>query len=117
MNTQETKDKALHEIFSRIDSSPLPDRLNTRIMQKVRRAQKKKELRNILIVFSVSAVMLGLSFYVLVHYLSFDPAKIFGTPLKQFFSLSFPKISAFTALLIPVLFLLWADYGFRKRYR
>lgn len=76
MNREELNDKALQEIFKRISASPLPEKLNRQIMQKVQKARKRRELRNIAIVVFTSIAMLVSACYVLIHYLDFNPVEV-----------------------------------------
>lgn len=83
MEKEELKDKALHNLFTKLSEEELPSCFNERIMQKVYREQKRKEWRNLLIVSLTSVCMLVAAIYTLVHYLSFSFANTFGGIFKK----------------------------------
>lgn len=117
MKQEELNDKALHEIFRRVSENPLSDDLNARIMQKIYRVQKKKEIRNLIVVSLISALMVAFAVYILTHYLSFDLRRTFATVIKGITAVPSAGFSPFIFTLLPVLLLLWIDHRFRKRFR
>ena len=115
MNREELNDKALQEIFKRISASPLPEKLNRQIMQKV---QKARELRNIAIVVFTSIAMLVSACYVLIHYLDFNPVEVFSPVLKKPANITlFPGFTLLLCVMLPSTLLLWIDYRFRKHFK
>lgn len=117
MKQEELNDKALHEIFKRISENPSFEDLQAQIMQKVYRVQKKKEIRNLIVVSLTSAVMFAFAVYILTYYLAFDLTDTFVTVIKGVAVVPFEGFSPFIFTVLPFLLLLWIDHRFRKRFR
>lgn len=115
MKTEEMKDKALHEIFRRMETSVLPENFNDRIMKRVYREKSRQEWRNFILVTFTCVVMLALAVYVFVHYFSFPLPAMFGTLLEKAGNDIFSGLRFYGFILLPVGFLLWLDYWLRRR--
>lgn len=117
MNREEMKDKALHEIFRRMEESVLPEDFTDRIMGKIYREQRQKEWQNVLIVAFTSVLLLTLIVYVFVRYFSFSFHTVFGTLWEKTGEAFSSGFSFYGFILLPVLLLCWMDAWMRRRFR
>ncbi len=118
MNRDIYKDKALLQLFSREKEKPSSDALNERIMQKVYKAQRKREIRNLCIAGTTSLIMLAGVVVMLKYYLKIDFSILF-----QGFTFTKKPDNFLLPDLFPVLFislivcgLLWIDHRIRKKW-
>lgn len=117
MNREEMKDKALHEIFRRMEESVLPEDFTDRIMGRIYREQRQKEWRNMLIVAFTSVLLLTLIVYVFVRYFSFSFHTEFGFLWEKAGEIVSSGLSFYGFILLPFLLLCWMDAWMRRRFR
>lgn len=112
---EEVKDRALRHIFRQGRETYPSDELNKRIMQRVYKIQKRKEIRNICVVSFTSLALMAGVFCMLRYYYSFHVKDFIPSLFGKSGSIVFPDLS-FVLLPICILcILLWLDYRFRKR--
>lgn len=110
------KDKALLQLFSRDEKIPFPDTLEKQIMQKVYKAQKRKEILNLCIVGAVSVGMSVGGFAMLKYYLKFDFSILFREFTEKPDNLLLPDFSPILFISLIVCCLLWIDHRIRMKW-
>lgn len=110
------KDKALSQLFSQAETGPLSDRLNKQIMQKVYKARRMREIRNLCIAGATSLLMLAGVFILLKYYLKVDFSIVLQGFTKKPDNWQLPDLFPVLFISLIVCGLLWIDHRIRKKW-
>lgn len=114
--SKEVKDKGLQCLFTQEEVPVLPTGLNRRIMQNVVKTQKRREVRNIVLLICFSLTVIGGIFYFLPD-VAFRPSGgIFRNMLLSIKEWDVSGLSFYFFIGIVVGVLLLADYRLRKTF-